>query len=899
MKPERWQQLEELFDSALKREPEMRAHFLDEACADDQQLRKEVEALIVANEQAVSFIEKPALEIEARSLANAQSDAGAESMGGKTIGHYRLIALLGSGGMGEVYLAHDKVLGRKVALKLLTAAFTEDSERLLRFEQEARAASALNHPNIVTIHEIGREGSFHFIAQEFVDGVTLSTHLVNKRPTLSEALEIAMQVASALAATHAKGIVHRDIKPENIMVAKSLNLISKQRCVKVLDFGVAKLTQPSGTEINVEATTRMLVKTGEGRAVGTAAYMSPEQARGESVDARTDIWSLGVVLYEMVNGKQPFAGDTSQDVIASILRDELPSSDSECPESLKWIVKKALRKDREERYQTARELLTDLRGLLHEGQLEAASDRFGESVEAAAETRKGTSSSATKSALSLTVKGPNRTRVQYKRVAFIALVSCATLVLAAIAYHYSTQSRESAIESLAILPFVNDGGDSETEYLSDGLAETLINSLSQLPRLRVVARTTVFRYKTSATDPQKVGRELGVQAVLTGKVLQRGENLIIQADLVNVADGSQLWGQQYSRQLSDLVVLQNEIAKEISGHLRLRLSGEEQKRVIKHYTDNPDAYQLYLKGIYHANKFTKEGAQKAIEIFNQAIERDPNYALAYAGLADAYYSSSNMYVPPAEAMPKARAAAMKALALDDTLAEAHNSLGIVKLFYDWEFPGAEREFQRAIELNPGMASAPHWYAVLLVIEKRFEEAFREIKRAQELDPLSLIVTTDVGWVLTWSRQYDQAIEQYQKALELDQHFFFAHFGLGITYKYKGAYKEAVDEFTKATMSGGPDILGALGHTYAVWGKTSEAQEALMKLKERQTRAPISMGIAAIYIGLGEKDQAFLWLDRAVDERAEPMIYLNVDPLYDPIRSDPRFTELQRRVGLRP
>jgi serine/threonine protein kinase len=377
MKPDRWQQLDSLFHSALEREPHDRASFLDEACAGDPQLRKEVEALIAANEQAGSFIEKAALEVEARSLASEQSDAGAESMIGKTIGHYRIISPLGSGGMGEVYLAHDTILGRSVALKLLPAYFTKDTERLRRFEQEARAASALNHPNIVTIHEIGHDGSFHFIAQEFIGGVTLSTHVDSKPLPLNEALEIAMQVAGALAAAHAKGIVHRDIKPENIMVDKGSHL-GRQNHVKVLDFGIAKLADVPGIAMKADATTRLLVRTEEGRTIGTAAYMSPEQARGESVDARTDIWSLGVVLYEMLTGKQPFTGNTSQDVIASILRDDLPPLPSESPEGLKWILKKALRKDRDDRYQTARELFSDLHDL-HE-QLQEAHSSAGRSV---------------------------------------------------------------------------------------------------------------------------------------------------------------------------------------------------------------------------------------------------------------------------------------------------------------------------------------------------------------------------------------------------------------------------------------------------------------------------------------------------------------------------------------
>src|SRR5256886_2987691 len=392
MKPESWQQLDRLFHLALERAPEERATFLDQACAGDQQLRREVEALIAAHERAGSFIEKPAVEVEAWSLANQRGDAGNESMLGKTVGRYRVLAPLGAGGMGEVYLAQDTVLGRKVALKLLPAYFTKDPERLRRFEQEARSASALNHPNIVTVHEIGQDGAFHFITQEFVEGVTLRTYVAGKHPALKEVLEICMQVASALAAAQAKGIVHRDIKPENIMVLQGSHL-GRQNYVKVLDFGIAKLADLPAAAMKAEATTRLFVKTEEGRTIGTAAYMSPEQARGESVDARTDIWSLGVVLYEMLTSKQPFTGATSQDVIAAILKDDVPPLPSEAPEGLKWILKKALRKDQEDRYQTARELFSDLRDLhdqLSEIQLSAgrplppaAGDATGDRLRAA------------------------------------------------------------------------------------------------------------------------------------------------------------------------------------------------------------------------------------------------------------------------------------------------------------------------------------------------------------------------------------------------------------------------------------------------------------------------------------------------------------------------------------
>jgi len=827
---------------------------------------------------------------------------------GTNLGRYEIRSQLGAGGMGEVYLAQDTELDRTVAIKILPEALASNQQRLQRFIQEAKAASALNHPHILTIHEIGTTGATRFIATEFIDGDTLRRRIRDGSLSLNEILDIAMQAAGALAAAHEAGIIHRDIKPENIMVRRD-------GYIKVLDFGLAKLTEPQGFTTDTEAPTKAMVNTGAGTVMGTAYYMSPEQAKGTNVDARTDLWSLGAVLYEMVTGHVPFAGKTPTETISLILQKEpapLTRYANEVPAELERIVTKALTKDREERYQTAKDLLIDLRNLKRKLEVDAEIDRTVPS-----ELRAATSTSSSQGGTPATASGAAAATApagaahaassaeyivsgikQHKLAAALTVIA---LVLGAVglSFYLHARNTEVAIESIAVLPFQNRSTETDTEYLSDGLAESLIYRLSQLPNLKVSPTSSVFHYKGKEIDPVKVGQELGVNAVLSGRIVQRGDNLTISAELVDVRNNRLLWGEQYDRKMLDLLATQREIAREIVDKLKLKVSGEE-KGLAKHYTESNEAYQLYLKGRFYWNKRNADALKKSVEYFNQAIEKDPNFALAYAGLADCYVIPANP-LPPREAMPKGKAAAMRALELDETLTEAHTSLARVLTVYDWDWPGAGKEFKRAIELNPRYAIAHQWYGGYLEAMARHDEAIAERKRAQELDPPSPVINFELGLAFYFVRNYDQAIEQFQKTLELDPNFPPAHAFLPAAYEQKGMYNRAIAEFKNAMpMSGGEQKLAmaGLGHVYAVSGKKVEAHAVLNQLKQLSSQEYVSAySIALVYAGLGEKEQAFAWLERAYEERAFQMHDLKVEPRWDNIRSDPRFEDLLRRVGL--
>ena len=823
---------------------------------------------------------------------------------GVLLGRYEIRSPLGKGGMGEVYLAWDSQLDRTVALKVLPADVASDQQRMQRFTQEAKAASALNHPNILTIYEVGQAGSARFIATEFIDGVTLRQHMADARMKTGEVLNIVMQIASALTAAHAAGIVHRDIKPENIMVRRD-------GYVKVLDFGLAKLAETQTHRSDPEAAT--IVKTEPGIIMGTASYMSPEQARGQEVDARTDIWSLGVVIYEMITGRPPFEGQTFSDVISLILQKEplaLGRHALEVPTELERIIAKALTKDREERYQTAKDLLIDLKRLKQQLNVEAEIERTAApkfSAGAIGTSRRSAAVQTVNQSAPASTSNAEYIAGEIKRhklgvgIAGVMLLA----IIAAIAY-FGYFARDSgpgreAITSIAVLPFVNASNNPDAEYLSDGISESLINSFSQVPKLRVVPRSTVFRYKGREVDPQTVGRELCVRAVLTGKLAQRGDTLSIQTELIDVEEGSQLWGAQYNRKLADILAVQEEISREISEKLRIRLSGEERKQLTKRYTENTEAYQLYLKGRYYWDKRTAEALKKGIDYFRQAIDMDPNYALAYAGLADTY-NVLPIWTPieTKEAYPKAKSAALKALEIDDTLAEAHTSLAYALFRYDWDWSGAEREFKRGIELKPNYATAHQWYSFYLSAMGQLDEAIVEIKRAEDLEPLSLFINSDVGFALYRARQYDQAIAQLRKTIEIDPTFGYAHYQLGLVYEIKGMYDEAIDEMRKAVelSKNAPRLLGSLGHTYAVSGKRAEALDVLNQLKEKAKQEYVSAYlIALVYTGLGDKDQAFVWFDKACQDREWFMPKLKDDLRLDNIRSDPRFAGLLRCVGL--
>jgi len=711
---------------------------------------------------------------------------------------------------------------------------------------------------------------------------------------LGEVLDVVAQIASALSAAHAAHIVHRDIKPENIMVRQ------RDGYVKVLDFGLAKLTEPQPSAVDPEAATKSLFQTDEGVVVGTAFYMSPEQARGLKVDARTDIWSLGVVLYEMVAGRLPFEGLTMSEIFASILSEKDPPPLArfarEVPAELERIVEKALRKDRDERYQSTKDMLLDLKRLKRKLEVDAEIERtVPPELRGAAGSAKPSGGEGTVSAHA-SDKGGRAAGESVKGAAQISDLS-----------RTATHKRRSrkALDSLAILPLVNESGDQNAEYLSDGITESIINSLSQIPKLRVMSRSTMFRYKGREVDPQTVGRELGVRAVLTGRALQLGDSIVIGTELVDAADGSQLWGEQYRRKLSDIFALQEEISREISEKLRLKLTVEDKKRLTKRYTENTEAYHLYLKGRYYENKFFNDAAlRRAIECFQQAVDCNPTYALAYAGLADCYIKLSTLNVSPSkEGFAKARAAVMKALEIDDTLAEGHTSLARIKSSFDWDWPAAEEEFKRAIDLNPNYATAHHLYGRHLMIMGRFDEAAVEIRRASELDPLSLIINADLSAPLFLARQYDRAIESLRKTLEMDPNFALAHVRLGGAYEFKGMYEEAIAEYQRAIdLSGSsadnPVMSALLAHAYAESGRGDQARDILDRLKEQSQRGYVSpYDIAEVHAALGEKDQAFEWLEKAYDVRSSNLRFLKVSQYFtDSLRLDPRFEDLMRRVG---
>jgi TolB-like protein/pimeloyl-ACP methyl ester carboxylesterase/Tfp pilus assembly protein PilF/predicted Ser/Thr protein kinase len=1294
MTPKRWQQIKALLQSALEREPDQRSTFLAAACGDDESLRNQIESLIISHDQAGPFIEDPAFKMMGGALTANQSALSI----GQTFGHYQIRELLGTGGMGEVYLAEDQRLGRKVALKLLPPFLINEAERMRRFQQEARTASTLNHPNLLTIYEIGQIDSHHFIAMEFIEGETLRQRLIKQPMKIVDALDVATQVASALATAHHAGIAHRDIKPENIM-------LRTDGIVKVLDFGLAKLVERKSTES--EAATILLTK--EGVVMGTPHYMSPEQTRGLTVDARTDVWSLGVLLYEMIGGRVPFAGETPSDVIVSILEREPPPLarfTAETPDVLQSIVTEALQKNASERYQTISDFLTDLKNLkddldleeklqtsgascarrlasgvavqrpqtryaksgevniayqvigrgpmdlvyvmgwvtnldyfweepsyaqflhrlasgsrlilfdkrgtglsdrVHESELPTLEQRMDDvrvvmdAVGSERATLLGVSEGGPMSALfaatypdrtsalimygsyakriwspdypwaptpeerqeffdliaqgwggvvDAAIMAPSRARddhfkewwATYLRrsaspgaaLAFarmntqiditnilpsirvptliihrtgdrdanvggarymaeqipgakyvelpgndhlpfvgnqgaildeieiflgdiqslpeldrvVATVLCfdlagtteptrfgtrrasfleratkeiarfrgrvletrtnflasfdgpARAIRAACAIRDSAQRlglmikaglhtgecdliddkitglaleasarvaekaqagevlvsstvkdlvagsgiqfkdhgvrllrgvegkwrlfavvqsgeletetrparslaaqpmpRGKAIDSLAVLPLANLSADPSMEYLSDGITESIINSFSRLAQLRVMAHSSVFRYKGQAPNPQQVGRDLGVRAVLTGKVLQLGDRLIVRTELVDTTDGSHLWGEQYERNPADILALQEEIAREISEKLRLKLSDEEQKRLARQHTVSTAAYHLYLKGRHFWFRRTEEALRKSIEYFKQAIEQDPAYAAAYDGLSDSYaLLALRGLIPPGEAFSKAKTAARKALEIDNTLGEALASLAHVRL-HEWDWSGLDEEFKRALELNPGHAIAYHWYSEYLMTSGRVDESIAVIRRGEEIDPLSPVIASTLGFAFYFARQYDRAIEQFRKALELDPNLFLPYYRLGLIYSLKGSHQEAVANAKKAVALSGrsTETLNGLAQTYAAAGMVTETGELLEELNRRsQDRYVSPYYLAKIYAAGGDKEQALAWLEKGYAERNPDFIELKVEPVLDSVRKDRRFIDLLHRVGL--
>lgn len=826
--------------------------------------------------------------------------------------------------MGEVYLAQDSQLRRPVALKILPQEFTKDEGRLRRFEQEAHAASALNHPYIITIHEIGSEGDTHFIATEFIDGESLRQRMGREGMKLGEALEVCIQAASALAAAHESGIIHRDIKPENIM-------LRRDGYVKVLDFGLAKLTEKSPSHQSSDSHAATLLKTDPGTVMGTAQYMSPEQARALSVDERTDVWSLGCVLYEMVAGRAAFRGETASHIIVSILESNpgrLTQLRPGIPAELERIVEKALQKDRDGRYQTAKDMMLDLRTLKQRMEFDAEMERSAPAAsisgapDVRAEERATAETIIESPARASATERPRPTSfieyiidgVKSHGKAALAVGLMLLVVMSALIYFYypkrtspTTKSEgaapasEAPIDSIAVLPLVNVGANPDTEYLSDGITDGIINSLSKLPKLKVIARSSVFQYKGKETSPQEVARQLNVRAVVTGRLVQKGDGLSISVELTDVAGNRQLWGDQYNRKLSDILATQQEITREISEKLRLKLTSAEERDLLKQPTDNDEAYRLYLLGSYQHGQITNEGVAKGIESLKQAIEKDPDFALAYAALAIAYSNASFLYSPPGESMPKAKEAALKALQIDNALADGYASLALIKFKYDYDLLGAEHDFRRGIELNPGAFSVRAEYGTFLAIMNRPDEASRELQRAEELDPLAQTNKVHLGMPYIYSRDYDKAITLFQKAVDIYPAYGYAHYWLGGAYMFKGEHEKAIEEFNKADLTASdPGTISTFGMAYARWGKRAEAQKALDKLNELSKKGYVAAAYYAnIYSALGEKEQALDWLEKAYEYRDPVLVGLKYEPTWDALRSEPRFIELLRKTGHSP
>jgi serine/threonine protein kinase/Tfp pilus assembly protein PilF len=868
MTPERWRQVEQVYHSALEREESQRSSFLKEACADDEVLRREVESLLAHKDQAESFIEVPALETAAKGLATSQH----QSLIGRQVGPYKIHSLLGVGGMGEVYLAQDPRLDRAIALKILPAELASDPDRIRRFIREAKAASCLKHPNVATIYEIGKSDAFHFIAMEYVEGQTLAVKINGRPLPIAEIVDIGIQVADAMDEAHRKGITHRDIKPANLM------LTSREQ-VKILDFGLAKVARPESGAKGSDIST--VVKTETGVVLGTLQYMSPEQVLGKEVDHRTDIFSLGVLFYEMATGRLPFTGTSSSETMDRILHgkpDAIARFNYNVPAELERIIRKCLEKDRERRYQSARDLLIDLKNL----------KRDGESVESA-----GAAESYDKRQMVLMSRR------------WLAISALVMLVVAALGYLLLFRGAPSAvspeIRSLAVLPLENLSGDPAQEYFADGMTEALISNLAQIRALsRVISRTSVMRYKGSRKSLQEIAAELKVDAVIEGTVQRSSGRVRVTAKLIPAATDSPVWTRDYERDLSDVLKLQSDVARAVADEIRIQVTPEEQARLAAARSIDPKAHEAYLIGRHHL-RTNEDDLRQAIGHFERAIQLVPDYAAAYAGLSEAWATRGVFGAKTRkEVMPLAGDAAVKAVALDPRLPEAHVALVPVKT-YDWDWAGAEQEITRALKLDPNSARAHQAYADLLMALGRHAEAIREIERAEQLDPLSSNIQSRYGRVLYRARKYEEAVPHLQRAIDLDPNpgNSMPYWILGELYAEIGRYNEAIASLKEAQSHGGRalQISTTVAGVYARMGKRKEARRMLAELKATTDPASFSNAQAAFaYTALGDKNEAFAVLFRLVEERNNLATFLRDDPPFESLHSDPRWKELLRRMN---
>ena len=842
MQPEQWQKIETVFFAALPMPRSEWDAFVSGECGGDDELSGRILALLNEDESGtLDLLDNSFFEFGAR-IITAEDDL----LEGQEFGHYRIDRLLGRGGMGSVYLAEDSRLGRFVALKVLPAAFIDGSFAVKRFHREARSASQINHENVAHIYEFGDIDGRYFMAMEYVPGRTLRELIKDGGLGPDKIVDYAVQVADALAAAHQKSVIHRDIKPENIA-------IRDDGIVKVLDFGLA---QQKASLDNPGSLSGILM--------GTTSYMSPEQVRAQDLDERTDIWSLGVVIYEMVTGKRPFQGETPTELHAAILADDFPHPKlAEGSGRLFQIAEKCLQKERSERYLTAESLADDLRAISSGG-------------------RSG------------------KKKLWWAGAAVLAAVIAAAGIWF---FGVGTSQTTSAkpIESIAVLPFINDSGTPDKEYLADGMTETLAASISQIPSLTVKARSSVFKYKGHEVDAVSAGRDLSVQAVLLGRVAERDGQLALNLSLVDVASGKQIWGKEYRRPADELLGLQKQVTLDLSGELNRRLSGTDSQKIARVYTTDATAFDDYLYGRFYWNKRTGKDIKKSIDYFNKAIKIDPDFALAYAGLADSQVlTSSYAGVPPSESFPKAKAYAIKALELDDSLAEAHTTLSYILFIYDWNFEESDRQMNRAIELNPNYATAYHWYGNgLLLATGRFDESIEAMKHARRLDPLSLIINADLATSYLYALRLDEAIEQFHNTLDMDNNFFYAHLYLGRAYLLRGDYQKALDELdTAAKLDDDPRTLMLRSRVYSKMNRRSDALRMLDEMKTKGNDRYISnFDYALVYSGLGDNDRAFEYLEKGYRAHDGNLVYIKADPLFADLRTDPRYHDLARRIGL--